>query len=98
MAKACKNSELFYADLCNNRARRRNERPNGKMEGYINSQLSGIPNADFPKMRPIPFINRFTIDDLVRGNIGIEMGIDIAIGFSNLDSDYDSDCDIGADF
>ena len=63
-------------------------------------RLKFLANADFPKMRLIHLINRFTIDDLAKISIviGIGIGIAIAIGFSNFDSDYDCDSDTDADF
>ncbi|MGD0102139.1 MAG: hypothetical protein ABSC60_17510, partial [Acidobacteriota bacterium] len=78
---------LFYADLWYNRARRRNERPNGKMAGYISCSYLKFQTPISPKCG-LFLLNRFTIDDLAKVGIGV--------GFSNLDRDYDSDTD--ADF
>jgi hypothetical protein len=91
MAIACKNSKLFYGGPWYNRARRRNERPNGKMAGYISCSYRKFQTPISPKCG-LFLLNRFTIDDLAKGDLGI------GIGFSNLDSDYDCDSDTDADF
>jgi hypothetical protein len=57
MAIACKNSKLFYAGLWYNRARRRNERPNGKMAGYIRRSYRKFQTPISPKCGLFLFIN-----------------------------------------